>query len=186
MCHDTCVCVVAPCFPAVSRREAMRAAVFDRNVAAITAHNAKGASWTMAVNEYADMTAEEFGGARLAPFVRPAAPQRSQRLRGGDDEVSPPDTVATSPLRVDDPPSLDWSAQGAVSPVKDQGNCGSWYAFASVGAVESMHFIKAKYLQYLSEQQVVDCSGGYGNLGCKGGLMDNTYQYLIDHKVCRV
>ena len=114
------------------------------------------------------------------------APQRSQQLRGGDDEVSPPDTVATSPLRVDDPPSLDWSAQGAVSPVKDQGNCGSWYAFASVGAVESMHFIKAKYLQYLSEQQVVDCSGGYGNLGCKGGLMDNTYQYLIDHKVCRV
>lgn len=81
------------------------------------------------------------------------------------------------------PKFVDWRAHGAVTHVKDQDVCGSCWAFASTGALESHYFIKSGHLLSLSEQFLVDCTKQDGNNGCSGGWAENSYKYIRDHGI---
>ena len=76
--------------------------------------------------------------------------------------------------------SIDWRAAGVVTNVKNQGNCGSCWAFSAVGAIEGQHAIKNKILVSLSEQNLVDCS--ISNFGCGGGWPDKAMTYVETNK----
>ena len=147
-----------------------RESVYYANVAKIDAHNEGNFSWTMDVNQFADLTADEF----KAQVV-------SGSFRRGEQRNA---TVGVRGLwsRADLPASVNWTAAGAVTPVKDQAQCGSCWAFSTTGSVESAWFLAKGTLPSVSEQQLVDCSTAEGNQGCNGGLMDYAFEYIIKNK----
>jgi len=142
---------------------------FQDNKNMIDAHNAKGLAWEMGVNQFADLTSQEFATLYLGYKKRNNDFARSQNLH-----VAPKGQVLFD--------ELDWRTKGAVTPVKDQGQCGSCWAFSTTGSVEGANQIKSGKLQSLSEQQLVDCAGSAGNKGCNGGLMDDAFEYIIKNK----
>jgi C1A family cysteine protease len=87
-------------------------------------------------------------------------------------------------FEVNVPESVNWVTKGAVTNVKDQGQCGSCWSFSTTGALEGAYFVKYGVLESFSEQQLVDCDNyrnGGKDLGCKGGLMDNAFTWIGDN-----
>ncbi|KAL6125709.1 hypothetical protein ACLB2K_073763 [Fragaria x ananassa] len=76
------------------------------------------------------------------------------------------------------PTTVDWRNNGSATPVRDQGRCGSCWAFSAVAAVEGLHKINTGKLVPLSEQELVDCDVNTGNQGCRGGFMENAFDYI--------
>ena len=146
--------------------------IFRRNFETVAAHNADPRhNTTLAMNRFSDMTRDEFRIAFTRPFdlvdTATAAPSRFG-------------CKAFDPTYEDTPDALDWRDRGAVSSVKDQGQCGSCWAFSAAGAVEGLAAIGGDPITSLSEQQLVDCASGhaYGSHGCNGGAMDGAFKYV--------
>jgi len=141
-----------------------RFSVFKDNVNFITDHNKRLADklgYTVGINQFADMTNAEFKRTMTGYNAH-------QKVDQSNVKFLPEATEA----------SVDWTTKNAVTPVKNQGQCGSCWAFSTTGSLEGANAIKNGKLVSYSEQELVDCAGAYGNQGCNGGLMDDGFKYV--------
>jgi len=149
--------------------------IFKANLDRILAHNSQeGQTYTLGLNEYADLSSTEFRQllSGYNHVERPYA--RSQNT----EQVESINVAAASAIDWRDA-SLNPKGIVAVNPVKNQGQCGSCWAFSATCSVEGAWAIAGHQLVSLSEQQLVDCAGKYGNQGCNGGMMDQAFEYII-------
>ncbi|XP_076593393.1 pro-cathepsin H-like [Chaetodon auriga] len=137
--------------------------VFTENKRTVDHHNSGNHSFTMGLNQFSDMTFEEFRKLFLLK-----KPQNCSVTKGG--HVS-----RTGPY----PESVDWRMKGNfVTPVKNQGHCGSCWTFSTTGCLESVTAIATGKLIPLSEQQLIDCAKDFNNHGCFGGLPSQAFEYI--------
>jgi C1A family cysteine protease len=153
--------------------EMYRKQVFIANLQYIRQHNEEAAAgehtYTLGMNKFGDMTFEEFHTKFTGFLGLRNRFARSQNIEDLSAKAAPP-------------ASVDWTTKGAVTAVKDQGQCGSCWSFSATGSTEGAWFLSKGQLISLSEQQLMDCSTSEGNMSCNGGLMDYAFEYIIKNK----
>ncbi|GAB4831394.1 hypothetical protein Ancab_005405 [Ancistrocladus abbreviatus] len=137
--------------------------IFKENVKRIETLNKMNRGFTLGLNSLSDLTGEEIVTSHT-----------------GYKQTSP---ILSTAFRyetfTDVPDTMDWRDRGAVTPVKDQGDCGCCWAFTTVASVEGMLQITAGNLISLSEQELLDCDKS--NNGCNGGNMNKAFQFIVDN-----
>ncbi|KAL5559083.1 hypothetical protein UlMin_035294 [Ulmus minor] len=139
--------------------------IFKDNLRYIDDHNSQNLPYKLGLNRFADLTNEEYRSKYLGT--------KASGKKKISNRYAP---------RVGEslPDSVDWRKEGAVAPVKDQGGCGSCWAFSTISSVEGINKIVTGELISLSEQELVDCDTSY-NEGCNGGLMDYAFEFIINN-----
>jgi len=143
---------------------ALRFKLWSENRDYIEKFNAEEHTFKLAMNEFGDLSNEEF-----------------KKLLGTKPKLMKLSSHQVHTDTSDLPDSLDWRTKGVVTPIKDQGQCGSCWSFSTTGSVEGAWALAkgSANLVSLSEQNLIDCSTPQGNQGCDGGLMDDAFQYII-------
>jgi cathepsin L len=153
--------------------EHIRRNIWENNLQIVQNHNLQADlgvhSYWLGMNKFADLTTKEFVK-MMNGYNATLRGQRSQNR-----------PVFTRNPNVKLPDSVDWRDKGYVTDIKDQGQCGSCWAFSTTGALEGQHFKATGKLVSLSEQNLVDCSQKQGNMGCNGGLMDQAFEYIKEN-----
>ena len=139
--------------------------IFHENMGFINEQNSLNMTYSLGVTKFADYTHSEY----------------LEFISYGRNHIQKNICTDAEPVTGFYAAAIDWRQKNIVTPVKDQGNCGSCWAFSTTGAMEGLHAIQSGNLISLSEQQLIDCSHSYGNHGCNGGMMQNAFTYVIDH-----
>ncbi|XP_041061014.1 procathepsin L-like isoform X2 [Carcharodon carcharias] len=166
--------------------ETHRRMIWEDNMRYIEQHNLEHSmgkhTFTVGMNQFGDLSTKEFNEL-MNGFLPVEADNSTEDFDEGDELIEDvgdnefdEDTESDDDLRS---ATVDWRSKGYVTPVKNQGQCGSCWAFSAVGAIEGQWFKICKRLTPLSEQNLVDCDWGNGNFGCRGGWMSNAFRYVI-------
>lgn len=139
---------------------------YEANFHLVQEHNEKALPYTLGLNEFSDMTTEEFAATHLG-------------FNGNASVWGDLPDLGFQAASVALPASVDWRASGAVTAVKNQGACGGCWAFSSTGALEGATKIKTGKLVSLSEQQILDCDHQSQESGCNGGIMAAAFTYAL-------
>lgn len=149
--------------------DARRQAIYDTTITFIEAENSKNHSYTLGVNQFSHLTEDE--------FVSRFTGGHAGSLDASKDVYM---GMLEAGARAD---AIDWTTKGVVNPIKDQGSCGSCWAFSAVGTLESGYAVTAGNLHTLSEQQLLDCED-YTQAGCDGGYNDKAMTYFSKFGAC--
>ncbi|PIN08986.1 Cysteine proteinase Cathepsin L [Handroanthus impetiginosus] len=141
----------------------LRFGIYQSNVEFIDFINSQNLSYKLTDNQFADMTNMEFRTIYLG--------YRSNGISCKIHNITHNNSTI--------PPSIDWRKNGAVTHIKDQGDCGSCWAFSAVAAVEGINMIMTGELVSLSVQELVDCDFNEDNQGCNGGYMAKAFDFII-------
>jgi len=143
--------------------------IYKNNYDYVESNNAQKNGMTLALNQFADLESYEFASLYLGAV----------RVVDYDMEYSEDDVREINGYL---PESFNWVDQNVVTPIKNQGQCGGCWSFSTTGSTEGCHAIKTGNLVSLSEQNLIDCSGSYGNKGCNGGAPAYAMQYIISNE----
>lgn len=165
-----------------------RYGIFKENLMYIQNHNqlSEVLGFALGVNKFADLTNEEFQNTYLGLGSK----HRDYAFHDYSDEETEDNLFTESRTEaairnLEIPGSIDWVRKGAVTSVKDQGKCGSCWAFSAVAAIEGANYITRKKTEELSQQQFLDCAEDeYHCSGCNGGFPHGAFEYAIDNDIC--
>lgn len=147
-----------------------RKSQFEVTIENIIAHNSNpNSTYKKGINQFSDMSDEEFNAYHR--YVFDDSVKEEQHCSATRQSVNIDSAI-------DVPNHWDWRDHNGVSPVKNQGKCGSCWTFSTVGTLEAHSLIKWGSFDPLAEQQLVDCAGDFDNHGCNGGLPSHAFEYI--------